>query len=380
MREYESQTDEASGDLSLYQSDAPLDQFGRNTPFAEDIAPEPSLRFSRATWWDCLLQTYDIHQYDPDPTSRQSSALEISRDVFKFFKVASYWLSFIHVPLFFDMFHHPEYRTSIQPALILAILSYSKLLQSTRENPDEAERERMWQQSVNLRDLAQASFDASYNAGWIDLQLAQAAWILVFYETCGHRDSSITRKESTFFLLVNVIRYLNLTNIDAMDPRVPRFAPHSAPALGRPPPNGQRRLLQPSPIMSCSAPSQPSPLLRTPPSAALKLTMSPVTVGCPCLALSLASTPETSRCTPEWGIVPRWGSNRTWADIRKEEARRLVWSSVFLLSGDALARLVSGTRQLDLHINRPENYALLYPGEEAYASIPEVDAVYPSKE
>ncbi|KAG8889886.1 hypothetical protein FRB98_002240 [Tulasnella sp. 332] len=177
MREYESQTDEASGDLSLYQSDAPLDQFGRNTPFAEDIAPEPSLRFSRATWWDCLLQTYDIHQYDPDPTSRQSSALEISRDVFKFFKVASYWLSFIHVPLFFDMFHHPEYRTSIQPALILAILSYSKLLQSTRENPDEAERERMWQQSVNLRDLAQASFDASYNAGWIDLQLAQAAWV-----------------------------------------------------------------------------------------------------------------------------------------------------------------------------------------------------------
>lgn len=153
-----------------------------------DIIREPSLSFSRATWWDCLLQTYTI-RINPSPwpseaavaSRRQEAAQEISQDVRSFFKLATIWLHFVNVPLFFDMFHHPEFRASIQPALILAVLAYSKLLQSNRYkvrgDRDAEQRDRMWEQSVLLRGLAQSAFDASYNAGWIDLQLAQAAWV-----------------------------------------------------------------------------------------------------------------------------------------------------------------------------------------------------------
>ncbi|KAG9005213.1 hypothetical protein FRB94_001761 [Tulasnella sp. JGI-2019a] len=369
-----------------------------------EIVPEPSLQFSRASWWDCLLQTYDLRSSPAESTGRQESALEISRDVFRFFKVASFWLHFINVPLFFDMFHHTEYRAAIQPALVLAILSYSKLLQSSGDVKgdcrDELERERMWRQSAKLRDLAQSSFDASYNAGWIDMQLAQAAWILVFYETCGHRDSSAARKEAVILLLDNVIRALGLTNLDATDPRAPTFEPNSVPALGRPRPNGQGNFSRSSGSMArCSAtylqnvspdlsPSlmikyggaRPLPVPSTGVRASSQRDGSIATKGCPCLALSLSGNPEAARCTPEWGTVPRWGLSETWADIRKEEARRLVWSSVNLLSGHAASSLSCGTRLLDLHISRPENFALLFTGENEHSSIPEVDAVFSGKE
>ncbi|KAG8853247.1 hypothetical protein FRB96_008331 [Tulasnella sp. 330] len=158
------------------------------SPNTDDIVREPSLSFSRATWWDCLLQTYTVRrnpsQWSSEvtiTTHRQAAAQEISQDVRSFFKVATIWLHFIHVPLFFDMFHHPEYRASIQPALILGVLAYSKLLQSSRykirDGQDAEERDKIWEQSVLLRGLAQSAFDASYNAGWIDIQLAQAAWV-----------------------------------------------------------------------------------------------------------------------------------------------------------------------------------------------------------
>lgn len=176
-------------------------------------------------------------------------------------------------------------------------------------------------------------------------------------------------------MLDNVLRYLNLTTIDAMDPRVPRYAPNSAPALGRPAPNGQQGLIQSESMVICPESSQSNPQSKTTPSAPAKYTASltdtvsskitgvsqgilttrSASVGCPCQALCLAVDPEASRCTPEWWMVPRWGSNETWGDIRKEEARRLVWSSVFVLSGDALTRLARGAQQLDLHLSRPEN-------------------------
>lgn len=49
--------------------------------------------------------------------------------------------------------------------------------------------------------------------------------------------------------------------------------------------------------------------------------------------------------------------------MRKEEARRLVWNSLNLMSGHTSATLAAGEGAADYWCTRPENYALLFPGE-----------------
>ncbi|KAG9033439.1 hypothetical protein FRB95_014805 [Tulasnella sp. JGI-2019a] len=372
------------------------------------IIHAPTLHFSRATWWDHLTNTYTLRPVSASVSvliSRQDAALEISRDVCGFFKSAPIWLTFINVPLFFDMFHHTELRSAIQPSLILGILAYSKFLQSDRDtkrkNPEE--RERSWRQSVTLRNLAQASFDASYNAGWIDLQLAQAAWILVLYEICSHPDCSMYRMQSAITLLDNVIRALGLTSLDATDPRVPTFASNEVPALGRPTPNGAREQalqLDYSSSMDFLSTSPPTTLRVAPVKHQVGVLPtffncrrssvdqthirsdhdSGKASTCPCEALSLAGSPDMLRSTPTWTPMPRWALNATTSEVQREEGRRLVWSALVMLGPDAAARQASGMPQLDLHISKPENLALLFPGEDNYTSLPDVDTKYSGKE
>ncbi|KAG8985545.1 hypothetical protein FRB93_005781 [Tulasnella sp. JGI-2019a] len=374
---------------------------------ATEITHSPTLHFSRATWWDYLTDTYTLRPTNasiPSYISRHNVVQEISRDVCGFFKSSPVWLAFINVPLFFDIFHHTELRSTIQPSLILGILAYSKLLQSDRDTKrkDPEERERSWKQSVALRDLAQASFDASYNAGWIDLPLAQAAWILVLYEICSHPDCTLYRMQSAMSLLDNVIRALGLNSLDAMDPRVPMFAPNGVPALGRPPPNGDRKQAlkldysSPMGLLPTSPPPSPSSdvtlvgyqgtALSSPYSNLKSLMGQPSENGssnvasCPCRALSLVNSPEALRCTPTWASMPRWVPNATSTEIRKEEGRRLVWNALIILGSEAAARQAGGIPQLDLYVTKPENLAILFPGEDDYASLPDVDAKYSGKE
>ncbi|KAG9008238.1 hypothetical protein FRB94_013598 [Tulasnella sp. JGI-2019a] len=410
--------EEVEGDeISASHADSRPD--GQVTPVT-DITHEPSLKFSRATWWDHLLGTYIIR-----PNSLRSamargqrgSIHEISTDIRRFFKVAGYKLLFLNVPLFFDVFYHAELRPSIQPSLILSILAASKLMElylyvMQGGSHDDAEGQRLWRQSTVLKDLGQAAFEASYNAGWIDLPLAQAAWILLSYEMGAHSDSSAARKKAAFILLDNTIHALRLTSLDAMDPRAPTFFPDTVPALGRPAPNGSStpstapymKTAKEAQTMTIALYGSPSPRLlpiettyryqaSMPPDpfdlyvdrsvealrAPSRHRSTPI-VDCPCHALSMARKPETGRSTPVLSTMPSWGEDQSRSAIHKEEARRLVWSSLSMLSLDGATRLASGEQQLDLHISRAENFALLYPGEDAYSLVPEVDAAYSGKE
>ncbi|KAG9021992.1 hypothetical protein FRB95_001011 [Tulasnella sp. JGI-2019a] len=78
--------------------------------------------------------------------------------------------------------------------------------------------------------------------------------------------------------------------------------------------------------------------------------------------------------------MPRWASNATPAEIRKEEALRLVWSTLVMLGSDAAARQAGAVVQLDLHVTKLENFALLFPGEDNYTSLPDVNTKYSGKE
>ncbi|KAG9006079.1 hypothetical protein FRB94_000984 [Tulasnella sp. JGI-2019a] len=51
-----------------------------------------------------------------------------------------------------------------------------------------------------------------------------------------------------------------------------------------------------------------------------------------------------------------------------------------MLGSEAAARQAGGIPQLDLYVTKPGNLALLLPGEDDYASLPDVDAKYSGKE
>ncbi|KAG8996572.1 hypothetical protein FRB93_000714 [Tulasnella sp. JGI-2019a] len=405
--------------------DVPLHMFLMSS---NSIIREPSLSFSRETWWDNVLNIYSIQDLSSlstsfappwsSPSNRQAAADKVQRDIYTFFMICPTWVSFINVPMFLSTFHQAEYRAKMQPALLLGVLACSTLLQTSHpggEEPDPAireEKERIWMRSAILRELAQAAFEASYNAGWIDMYLAEAAWILASYELSAHRDLTSQRMESSMILLDNVIRVLGLTRLDAGNPRAPVFAPGAVPALGRPLPAGQtyypscdhgspasssslqsllqagqpsRNLIhyqpttQPTPFDLCRAERR----VVSHPHSSQSIAASGQNLSvetCPCHALSLAGSPEAQKCTPLWLSTPQWDPGASLAELQREESRRLVWASVMMFGSDAAARLALGMPQLDLHTAKPENFALLYPGEEVYAYRPELDAIFSGKE
>ncbi|KAG8880884.1 hypothetical protein FRB98_004688 [Tulasnella sp. 332] len=423
-----------SGWLNLPSTSSTFHFYDSVTPHmlsvsSSSIIREPSLQFSRETWWDNVLNIYSIQSpaggslpLYPPPLTRQAAALEVSRDICSFFTLAPTWVSFINVSMFLSTFHHAEYRATMQPALVLSILATSKLLQTSQDPGDgraiREEKERMWVKSIMLRELAQAAFEASYNAGWIDTSLTQAAWIsqtalpmLANYELSVHRDLTTQRMESTMILLDNIIHVLGLERIDAGNPRASMFKAGAVPALGRPRPYNYYRersyasgsndvstrpstlpdLLQADRahrnLVHYQPTTQPTPfdLCRTGSSMALTQVSiySNANVNleaCPCRPLSLAESPEAHRCTPLWLSTPQWDPGVSWAELKKEEARRVVWTSVMMIASDAAARLALGLPQLDLHIAKPENHYLslssctLQAIIATYASVSSMDS------
>ena len=73
----------------------------------------------------------------------------------------------------------PVQRERIQPSLVLALVAMSTFWQSSEMGLSRQGRDR----ALRFRDEAQSALDASFNAGWIDETLAQAAWVRRLY--CG---------------------------------------------------------------------------------------------------------------------------------------------------------------------------------------------------
>ena len=142
-----------------------------------EIGSEPSLIFTRKIWWDSLLSLYlsptSKHLQVLSSSQRESAAQSITSDLRFLFRASNYWFSFFHIPSFFGKFCDPVKRERIQPCLILALLAMATFWQSSEVGYGKEGRER----ALRFRDEAQAAMDASFNAGWIDETLAQAAWV-----------------------------------------------------------------------------------------------------------------------------------------------------------------------------------------------------------
>jgi hypothetical protein len=144
-----------------------------------DITPDPSVQFSRETWFDHVRDLYAISVQVSDGSSylgltqRDSSVGLIIEDVRSLFKSSYHWFSFLNVPRFYNNFMDPIRRGHMQPSLLLSLLAVSKCLQGAgRLCPEES-----FHVAMLLRDEAQGYLEASILARAIDVELAQAAWV-----------------------------------------------------------------------------------------------------------------------------------------------------------------------------------------------------------
>jgi hypothetical protein len=137
------------------------------------LASEPSVDFVRRTWWDHLLLLYSPSGQLVTGSTREIAARAVISDVKFLFRSTSYWFSFMHARRFFSLLADPVRRANMQPSLVLAALATARLLQSS----EYGEGRLGMHKALLLRDEAQAKLDASLNAGAIDEELAQAAWV-----------------------------------------------------------------------------------------------------------------------------------------------------------------------------------------------------------
>ena len=143
-----------------------------------DITPDPSVQFSRETWFDHVRDLYAISaQVSGDSSysvlAQRDSTSQIIEDVRFIFKSSYYWFSFLNVPRFYNNLMDPIRRSRMQPSLLLSLLAVSQCLQGVGRLCPEGS----YTMALMLRDEAQGYLEASLQARAIDVELAQAAWV-----------------------------------------------------------------------------------------------------------------------------------------------------------------------------------------------------------
>ncbi|KAJ7505151.1 hypothetical protein B0H11DRAFT_1708267 [Mycena galericulata] len=320
------------------------------------IASQPTLDFSRKIWWDSLLSLYlsptSARLESLSADQRDLASRRITSDLRFLFRTSNYWFSFLHAPTFFTNFCDSSKRQEIQPSLILAALAMSTFWQSSEIGLGQHGRQR----ALIFRDEAQSALEASFNAGWVDDTLAQAAWILAMFEICAHPNHSSDRSASGMMMLDRIIRNLSLTMVDVNDPHTSTFPPGKVPAVApqqtvHPGRDGMHPHQSSLPISSDR--------------------------GCSCLSLTLGEQwMPASEHTPLWTLTPAWNTAWSEAEIRKEACRRLCWSAMTLAAGHSAYSSANRIHGVSLFISDPANYALLFSGEAMVHSPSAKDTIW----
>ncbi|KZT12056.1 uncharacterized protein LAESUDRAFT_641362 [Laetiporus sulphureus 93-53] len=321
------------------------------------LPAEPSMRYAQETYWEVVLSfystNYDYPQGHPGPLPpglRQSATHRVYDDIRFLLQYSSYWLSFLNVNRLLRRLQDPIERTSLQPAFVLGALALSTFLQSSDSEHGSGARGR--ERALRLRDEAQGALEASLSARWVDDNLVQASWVIAFFEVCVHPLHSTERVRAALGMLDSLIRCLALTSVDAGDPRVSTFVQRSAPVL--PLAGRERRHVSREEFDAAQHPphSPPPPRLFG---------------ECWCSAYTLGQmSPGTTEIAPLWSHTPAWVGDWTEGDIRKEECRRLVWSTVIMVAGYTSYNAAYTMPHVDLFVLDPANFALLLPGESLF--------------
>ncbi|KAI9060849.1 hypothetical protein FKP32DRAFT_1687389 [Trametes sanguinea] len=305
-----------------------------------ELTPEPSSQFTRETWWDSLLVMYasedigqSLHAISLTADQRLMYTQRIFVDVRALFHTSVYWASFIHLPRLFEALIDPVRRSFIQPSLLLAMLAMGTFVQSSNLGLGARGRKR----ALKLVEQAHAALQASLSSHWVDIGLAQAAWVLAYFEIQVHPEQSWERNRSSFVLLDSLIRLFSLTTLDADVPHshFSLFEMHKGLALA---PSQALQLAQPG------LPGQDIAVL-------------PVEAVCSCAHYTLGKQwPGVLELAPLWESTVMWPPDASEGELRKEEGRRLVWSSVMLAAAhNSYTSARADVDNADLYIKHYEN-------------------------
>ena len=142
---------------------------------------------------------------------------------------------------------------------------------------------------------------------------------------------------SSLNILDSILRLLAMTNLDANDPTAPTFARNAVPVVEV----SSEEYISTS---KCYTQQQQS------------LSDAISESRCPCDKLSLGSQwPEAYQQVPNWASTPMWNREWTEGEIKKEECRRVCWSSLMLVSGQSSFADAVNWKLQDLFIAEPSN-------------------------
>ncbi|CDO69399.1 hypothetical protein BN946_scf184270.g2 [Trametes cinnabarina] len=381
------------------------------------------MQFARDTWWDALLAFYSLekdpslrHTQTPAITSDQrNTALQhIIADLRALFHSAATWMSFIHLPRFFEQLLDPSRRARMQPCLVLSALALGTLAQSSEVEKGKRGRHR----AIKLVDMAHGALQSSLATGWVEVGLAQAASLLLYFEINLHPAQTWEQTHSTMFLLDSLIRLFSLTTIDAGHPSPtgmsgidagfhsmpPPALPSNAAAaalviptasstrptgIGIPPmqqhPQHWESLFAPCGLKqsffdATAAQSHSSYSAVAHPNAAETVTIPTAATahsilnsaprvqrGCNCQLFSMQNAwPTVKELSPTWAEALMWPANLSEAELCKEECRRLVWGSVMMVANmNAYAGIIPSrvAQMRGIFVQEHEHFSLLTPSE-----------------
>ncbi|KAJ3848015.1 hypothetical protein EV368DRAFT_50103 [Lentinula lateritia] len=281
----------------------------------------PTVESAQHDWWARFLTTHSIGDIAADAEYLWVYHVQdifIDINVYSF-SDTGHWLSFLNLDYFLQTLYHPEDRLAIRPPLILSILAMATLMKSSQAEFGIKGRER----ALMYRESARAALESSWNSGWLDPMLAEAALILTLFETSVHPQYNPDRISESLLLLDDIIRHLGLTSIDASDPDVCVY------------PRGN------VPVVITSGPDERDR-------------------KCTCIPVDATHPPDP---VTSWSYPPPWDSSWTPLQIRDEECRRVCWCAVGLIASYNAQCVAFDRKCPNLFLSDCSNFNLLFPGE-----------------
>ena len=176
------------------------------------------------------------------------------------------------------------------------------------------------------------------------------------FEINAHPQAQATRTQSSLNILDSIIRTLTMTRLDSENPSTSRFARSGIPVM-------DARSAGYFPATEHNHISVPTSLsarqyVQLPPHMAVQPTSR--TFGCSCDELSLGRQwPEAQRLVPLWAAAPSWNCEWSEGEIKKEECRRLCWSTLMLISGHTSYVAATNRRHSNFSLMDPSNVRYL---------------------
>jgi hypothetical protein len=175
--------------------------------------------------------------------------------------------------------------------------------------------------------------------------------ILTFFEVCGHPQHQLTRVLSSLNVLDSIIRSLAISYLDCGNPTTSKFPRNTVPVVEVSSENhftGTTGCASPTSVVSAARQYVQQ----------RQIAVDPIVHGsvCPCKGLTLGvQWPEAQIQVPFWVATPMWNPEWTEAEIKKEECRRLCWSTLMLVSGHTSFAEALNWRHLNLFVLEQSN-------------------------